>query len=91
MTKAELLDVISRKTSLNKTQINSVLDALSWAIQNEVADGGEATLPDIGKFVRVEKAARTGRNPATGKSIEIAAKKVPTFKAAKAFKDIVNK
>ena len=91
MTKAELLDVISSKTLVSKTHIDSVLYALSWAIQNEVADGGEVTLPNIGKFVRVDKAARTGRNPSTGEAIEIAAKKVPTFKAAKAFKDIVNK
>ena len=91
MTKAELLDVLANKTSLSKTHIDSVLYALSWAIQNEVADGGEVTLPNIGKFVRVEKAARTGRNPKTGESIEIAARKAPTFKPAKAFKDIVNK
>ena len=91
MTKAELITAISEKGDLQKSQAERAIKALTEVIHEQIASGNEVALPDLGKFVRVEKAARTGRNPKTGEAIEIAARKVPTFKPAKAFKDIVNK
>ncbi len=90
MTKAELLDGLVQATDLSKKDINTVLDALVLAISHAVSCGQEVSIPDLGKFTRVEKSARMGRNPKTGEALEIAAKKAPIFKAAKAFKEMVN-
>ncbi len=91
MTKAELLLAVSEKANLSKTQADSAIKALTEVIQQEVAAGNEISLPDLGKFVRVEKPARTARNPKTGESVLVAPSKAPKFKPAKAFKEIVNK
>ena len=91
MTKAELIAAVSEKANLSKTQVDSAIKALTEVIQQEVAAGNEVSLPDLGKFVRVEKPARTARNPKTGESVAVAASLAPKFKPAKAFKEIVNK
>jgi nucleoid DNA-binding protein len=59
---------------------------LTELIQDELAGGGEVSLPGIGKFSTSERKARTGRNPKTGEPIEIAARRVPKFKAGKQLK-----
>ena len=91
MTKSELLNALAEKSGLQKTQIDKTLSALVAVIHEQVSAGSEIAIPELGKFVRADRAARTGRNPQTGETMELPAKKVPAFKAAKAFKDIVNK
>lgn len=67
----------------------SVIDAIGRVVQEALAKGDEVTLPGIGKLSVNKRAARTGRNPATGEALKIKAKNVPKFTAAKALKDAV--
>ena len=91
MNKAQLIEAIS-KSSLApaKTVVESVLDTLCEVATGELKAGGEVTLPGIGKLSVTQRAAREGRNPATGEPLKIAAKKAVKFGAAKALKDAVN-
>jgi DNA-binding protein HU-beta len=66
------------------------LNALVTTIHDTLRAGDELSIADLGKFSVADKAARTGRNPATGEAIKIAAKKSPKFSAAKALKDATN-
>lgn len=90
MNKKLLIDVVSEKLGTTKKDAGAALDAIVEAIIEAVADGQEVSISGFGKFSVSERAAREGRNPATGESITIAASKSPKFKAAKAFKDTVN-
>lgn len=93
MTKQELINEIAAHTSntgTSKASIKFVLDAQATIAQLELQKGGEVTLPGLGKLTVKSRAARTGRNPATGEEMQIAAKNVPHFSAAKALKDAVN-
>lgn len=89
LTKSQLLDVLAEKTSLTKKQVAMFLDALAEVAYNNVKASGEFTLPGIGKLVKKHRAARMGRNPATGETIKIAAKTVVKFRVAKAAKDAI--
>jgi DNA-binding protein HU-beta len=92
MTKQELIDAIAshnRNTGTSKTAIQFVLEALGDVTTKALKSGGEVTVPGIGKLSVQRKEARTGRNPKTGESLEIPAKNVPKFSAAKALKDAV--
>lgn len=90
MNKQDLVNQIAIDTGLTKADVHKVLDAQATAVHGAVAKGDEVTLFGIGKIKVNQRKARTGRNPATGAEIEIAAKKVPSFSAAKALKDAVN-
>ncbi|PJC11853.1 MAG: HU family DNA-binding protein [Comamonadaceae bacterium CG_4_9_14_0_8_um_filter_60_18] len=93
MTKQELIDAINEAATsrydagVSKVVIAAVLDTLGDVAQAEMQQGGEVTLPGLGKLSVKSRAARTGRNPATGEEMQIAAKNVPHFSAAKALKD----
>lgn len=87
MTKSELIDAICRQTEVNKSSINLVIAGLADMIGAALAAGEEISLPGIGKFAVVQKPERQGRNPATGESITIAARRAVKFTAAKALKD----
>lgn len=87
MTKQELARLMAENSDLSAKQCDQAINALGNVIRDQLKAGGEVHLPDIGKFAVADRAARTGRNPQTGESIEIAAKRVPTFSAAKALKD----
>ena len=89
LTKSQLLDVLAEKTSLTKKQVVMFLDVLAEVIYSNVKSSGEFTLPGIGKLVKKHRAARMGRNPATGETIKIAAKTVVKFRVAKAAKDAI--
>ncbi len=90
MTKSQLYGALAEKTALAKKDVVSVLDALVALAYSEVkGSSGEFTLPGLGKLVKKHRAARMGRNPATGASIQIAAKTVLKFRVAKAAKDAV--
>ena len=90
-TKKELIDHIAERTQQSKKDTNIFLDALGDALRESLARGQEVVLPGVGKFTVKARPARTGRNPATGETIQIAARKVPAFNFAKALKDAVNK
>ena len=90
MNKAELVAAIAAETEMSKKDVEKVLKAFTGTVVNEVAKGGSVQLIGFGTFEQAERAARPGRNPQTGESIEIPATKVPKFKAGKAFKAAVN-
>ncbi|MBU0647272.1 MAG: HU family DNA-binding protein [Patescibacteria group bacterium] len=89
MTKSQLLEVMSKETDLSKKDVGSFLEKLSTLALKEVKNNGEFVLPGLGKLVKIKRAARMGRNPATGEQIKIAAKTVVKFKVAKAAKEAV--
>ena len=90
MTKDQLISDIADAVDLPKTQVRAVLEQLSEVVADALENGSELTLPGIGKLKVAERPARTGRNPQTGKSIQIAAKKVVKFVQAKALSDSLN-
>lgn len=89
MNKTELVNAVAEKASLSKKDASKAVDALFESIQTELAEGKKVQLIGFGNFEVRERAARKGRNPQTGKEIEIAASKVPAFKPGKALKDAV--
>lgn len=90
MNKEELVQEISKKARVTQKDASEVLNALVDTIQKTVAKGKKVTLVGFGTFESRKRAARTGRNPQTGKSISIPAKTVPVFSAGKKFKTTVN-
>ena len=90
MNKEELVKEISKKTKLSQKVSSDVLSATLEIIQKTVAKGKKVTLVGFGTFEARKRAARTGRNPQTGKEIKIPAKTVPAFSAGKKFKTVVN-
>lgn len=90
MNQAELINALSQEASLTKKEAEGILKKLGEVVQAELVEGGEVTLPGIGKLHVERKEARKGRNPSTGAAIDIPAKRVPKFSAAKALKDAVN-
>lgn len=93
MNQAQLIDAIAAhpgNQGVSKTSIKFVLDTAAAVSQTALKAGDEVTLPGLGKLTVKQKAARTGRNPATGEEIDIPAKNAPHFSAAKALKDAVN-
>ena len=91
MNKEELVATISKNAKVTQKDAANVLGALVEAIQGTVKKGEKVTLVGFGTFEARKRAARTGRNPQTGKEIKIAAKTVPAFSAGKKFKELVNK
>ena len=89
MNKAELITAMAAKADLTKDQSTAALAALQSVIAETLTAGDKVPIFGLGTFEVRERAARQGRNPATGEVVEIAAKRVPTFKPAKALKDAV--
>jgi DNA-binding protein HU-beta len=83
MNKAELVAKIADDAGITKTQANASLDSLIEAVTKTLKGGGKVTLVGFGTFSVSKRAARTGRNPQTGATIKIKAKKVARFKAGK--------
>ncbi|MDH5545353.1 MAG: HU family DNA-binding protein [Gammaproteobacteria bacterium] len=90
MNKAELIDSIAETADISKASATRALDALIGSVTKALQDGDQVSLVGFGTFVVKERSARTGRNPQTGKPIEIKAAKVPGFKPGKFLKDAVN-
>ena len=90
MNKVGLIDVVSKKTGYTKKDTGAVVDALVEAVIEANQTGEEVSIAGFGKFSVTERAAREGRNPATGETIQIEASKAPKFKAATAYKNAVN-
>ena len=89
-TKKELIEALAERTRQSIIHAGAFIEALTECSREALAQGTEAVLPGIGKFTVKEKSARTGRNPATGEPIQIAARKAPAFSAAKALKYAVD-
>ena len=90
MNKTELIEAMADSADISKAAAGRALDGLIDAITNAVKNDDPVSIVGFGTFLLRERAARTGRNPKTGKAIEIPASKAPAFKAGKAFKDAVN-
>jgi len=91
MNKAELIDAISANAKLTKADAGRALEAAVDAIEKTLKKGDRIALVGFGSFTISKRAARTGRNPQTGKEIKIAAKKVVKFKAGADLSKKVNK
>jgi DNA-binding protein HU-beta len=91
MNKEELVQEVAKKTKTSQKQVSEVLSSMVDTIQKTVAKGKKVTLVGFGTFEPRKRAARTGRNPQTGKPLKIGAKTVPAFSAGKKFKDLVSK
>ena len=89
MNREELIAEISKSAKVTKKAAAEVLTATIDTIQATVKKGNKVTLVGFGTFEPRKRAARTGRNPQTGKEIKIAAKTVPAFSAGKKFKELV--
>ena len=91
MNKQELISAIAEKANLSKKDAEAALGAFVGAVEGALKKGDKVQLVGFGSFEVRARAARTGRNPQTGAEMKIAAAKVPTFKAGKALKDLINK
>ena len=90
MNKQELVAAVATETGFPKKCVEAVLKSVVGNVVAEVVKKGKVQLIGFGTFEARERAARTGKNPQTGKPIKIAAATVPAFKAGKAFKEAVN-
>jgi len=90
MNKSELIEAVAQSADISKAAASKAVDSMVDCVTNALKEGDQVTLVGFGTFQLRERAARTGRNPRTGETIEIAASKVPSFKAGKALKDAVN-
>jgi DNA-binding protein HU-beta len=89
MNKAGLVDVIQKHLDGTKVQAEQVVDLIIDSIVSTLKKGDEVSIAGLGIFSAKQRAARTARNPRTGESIQVAAMRVPKFRAAKALKDSV--
>ncbi|GAB6034355.1 HU family DNA-binding protein [Galenea microaerophila] len=90
MNKSELVSAIAEESGLTKADAAKALDATVKVITQALSDGDQVAIIGFGTFKVGERAARTGRNPQTGATMEIPAAKVPKFTAGKALKEAVN-
>lgn len=90
LNKQELIDNMAESADISKAAAGRALDAMVSSISGALKKGDSLTLVGFGTFSVRSRAARTGRNPKTGETIQIKAAKVPAFKAGKALKDAVN-
>lgn len=89
MTKTQMIRDIAEKTGHTKKDVETILETMVNMAYKTVKSSGEFTIPGLGKLVKKHRAARQGRNPATGATIQIAAKTVLKFRVAKAAKDAI--
>ncbi|MCP3674472.1 MAG: HU family DNA-binding protein [Gammaproteobacteria bacterium] len=91
MNKSELIDAIASEADISKASAGRALDSMLSSITGALSNGDSVSLVGFGTFSVKQRAARTGRNPQTGATIQIKAATVPGFKAGKALKEAVNK
>jgi len=87
MTKSQVLSTLAERSGLQKKEVQALLDELAKLAYAEAGNG--FAIPGLGKLVKVHRAARMGRNPATGESIQIPAKSAVKFRLSKACKEAV--
>lgn len=91
MNKEELIDAIAKDANLSKAAAGQALNSVLNAITSALTKGDKVTLVGFGTFETRDRAAREGRNPQTGETIKIAAKRVPVWTPGKALKDAITK
>jgi DNA-binding protein HU-beta len=89
MTKVELIDKVAEGLGLPKREIEKMLEKLISTIQNALKEGKKVSVAGLGTFVVKEKKARLARNPKTGDSVQVPAKRAPKFRPGKELKEIV--
>lgn len=89
MTQTQTIQALADSCEISKKIGKTLMDTLAQTAINEVKKNGVFVLPGIGRLVKVERKARLGRNPATGATIKIAAKKVVKFRIAKSAKEAI--
>ena len=89
MTKSQIVAHLAEKAEISKKTVAGLLEELVSLATKEAKSGGQFVVPGLGKAVKANRKARTGRNPQTGEAIKIPAKTVVKFRLAKAFKDAV--
>ena len=90
MNKSDLIDAVASQTGLAKDQAGAAVESVFGTISEALSRGDTVSLVGFGVFSVSARAGRTGRNPRTGESIEIAASRAPKFKAGEGLKDAVN-
>ncbi|MGB5225300.1 MAG: HU family DNA-binding protein [Arenicellales bacterium] len=90
MNKGELIDAVASAAGLSRADATKAVDAVLDSITGTLSNGGSVSLVGFGTFSVKARAARAGRNPRTGETIQIKASNVPGFKAGKGLKDAVN-
>jgi DNA-binding protein HU-beta len=88
--KTDMIEQIAQAAEVSKSAAERAIDALVGAIKTSLRKGEMVTLVGFGTFYVGKRQARTGRNPRTGAEMQIAATKVPKFRAGKALKDAIN-
>lgn len=89
MTKSQLYSMLAEKSGRSKKEVSDMLDLVVETAYSETKSKGEFTIPGLGKMVKKARAARQGRNPATGETIQIPAKTVLKFRVSKQAKDAI--
>lgn len=89
MTKSQVLAALAEATGHSRKDVSAWVEAMVMLAYKETKRSGEFTIPGLGKLVKKQRAARMGRNPATGQEIKIPAKTVVKFRVAKAAKDAI--
>ena len=89
MNKAQLVEQVSKPTTLTKAEVERVLTSTSELVKTSAKKGDDVTLVGFGTFTKSKRKARVGRNPQTGKEIKIPSMTVPKFRPGKEFKDSV--
>ena len=91
MNKAELVESVVKHANISKADAGKAIEATFSAIEGALSDGDTVSLIGFGTFSVSDRAERSGRNPRTGETIQIAASRVAKFKAGKGLKDAVNR
>ena len=90
MNKTDLIKAVASKTALTQEAVSKTLDGILSEVTGSLQSGDSVTLPGFGTFKVSARAARQGRNPRTGETIQIKASKMPSFSAGKTLKEILN-
>ena len=89
MTKSQMISALADKTAMSKKDVTTLIETMVEMAYKEVKTAGVFIIPGLGKFVKVNRKERMGRNPATGAAVKIPAKTVVKFRVAKAAKEAV--
>ena len=90
MNKSELIESVASNSGLSKADAQRAVEAVVHSITDSLRNGDQVTIVGFGTFLVRQRGARTGRNPRTGETIDIAASRVPAFKAGKSLKESLN-
>ena len=90
MNKAQLVDAVAEAADISKASAARAVEAMTQAISDGLKNGDTVSIAGFGNFSVRDRAARTARNPRTGETVNVAASRLPVFKAGKALKDAVN-